>query len=188
MRAKQFILESPLADLENNIPNHLKHGHRALDVLMSKIAHRHHITSDALHDLFKRKHKKSPHDLLKDRLEEEGSTDETQTFIQWAIKTLNIHDPAPEITLSTDSEAAQKGHHTGLNLPQQNKIWIYIGNRNLIDQMRTIFHELVHAKQYQLGRIGPNDSYPGSKIEMVADAMAGIAIKIYAKAHPEIIQ
>jgi hypothetical protein len=57
-----------------------------------------------------------------------------------------------------------------------------------VDIFRTVFHELTHTKQGQLGRIGPNDSYPGSPIEMVADAMAGIAIKLYTKSHPEIIE
>ncbi len=189
MRAKHFITESALADLERHLPSHIKHGHNALDDLMHKIASRHNLTTDALHDLFKRKYKKSPHDLLKDRLAEEGTEDNgTQEFIQWAIKTLNIKEPHPEITLSKDAEAAQKGHHTGLNIPSQNKIWIYVGNRNLVDVFRTIFHELTHARQYQLGMIGPDDSYPGSPIEVLADAMAGKYIKIYGKEHPEIFQ
>jgi hypothetical protein len=189
MRAKHFITESALADLEQYLPNHIKHGHHAVDDLMKKIAQRHSITSDALHDLFTRKHKKSPHDLLKDRLEEDdGPDDQTKEFIQWSLKTLHVQQPHPEITLSKDAEKAQQGHHTGVNIPAKNKIWIYVGNRNQVDVFRTIFHELVHARQYQLGMIKSGDSYPGSPIEVLADAMAGKYIKIYGKEHPEIYQ
>lgn len=185
MRAKQFITETALADLEKHLPNHLKHGHRALTSLMHRIAIKHNMSVDVLHDLFKGKHHKSPLDLLN---EDDDQTNQIQDFIKWSVNTLNLQEPIPEITLSKDAEAAKKGHHTGLNIPAENKIWVYIGNRNLVDIMRTVFHELVHARQYQLGMIEDGDSYPGSPIEMLADAMAGKYIKIYGKEHPEIFQ
>lgn len=188
MRAIQFT-ESALSVLEKNLPSHIKHGHHAIDDLMHKIARRHNLTDDALHDLFKRKHMKSPHDLLKDNLQEEGDSDnQVQDFIKWAIGILHIQQPYPNITLSKDADKAQQGHHTGLNIPAQNKIWIYAGNRNLVDILRTVFHELVHARQYQLGMIKAGDSYPGSPIEVLADAMAGKYIKVYGKEHPEIFE
>ena len=191
MRAKHFITESALSDLEKLLPSHIVHGHHAIDDLMHKIARRHNLTDDALHDLFKRKHLRSPYDLVKDRLHEEGddnSDEQTRDFIKWAIETLHIQRPYPKITLSKDADKAQQGHHTGLNIPAQNKIWIYIGNRNRVDVFRTIFHELTHARQYQMGMIKDGDSYPGSPIEVLADAMAGKYIKIYGKEHPEIFQ
>ena len=191
MRARHFISESALSDLERELPSHIDHGHRAIDNLVHRVANRHRISDDMLHTLFKRKHHISPSEILKDHLHEEDpgdSDDQTQHFIQWAIKILNIKEPHPEIMLSKDTEAAQKGHHTGLNIPSQNKIWIYAGNRNRVDVFRTIFHELVHTRQNQLGMIGPDDSYPGSPVEVLADAMAGKYIKIYGKKHPEIFE
>lgn len=191
MRAKHFITESALADLERHLPSHIKHGHNALDELMHKIATRHNITTDALHDLFKRKYKKSPHALLKDRLEEEGSGDrgnQVKDFIKWSIDTLHIQKPYPHFTLSEDTEDAQENHRTGQNNPEKNTIWIYVGKRNLVDVFRTIFHELVHTRQGQLGMIKPGDSYPGSPIEAMADMLAGKYIKIYGEQHHEIFQ
>jgi len=188
MRANQFITETALADLEKHLPSHLKHGHRALVDLIHRVAIKHNIADDILHDMFKRKHHKSPLDLLKGELTEDDQSSQIQDFIQWSIKTLNLHEPIPEITLSKDSEVARKGHHTGVNMPHENKIWVYVGNRNLVDIMRTVFHELVHARQYQLGMIEDGDSYPGSPIEVLADAMAGKYIKVYGKEHPEIFQ
>jgi hypothetical protein len=191
MRAKHFITETALADLEHHLPRHLTHGHQALVKLVHKIAVRHNMTDDALQNMFKRKHKTQLTDLLKDHLHEEGddtSDEQTRDFIKWSIETLHIQQPYPKITLSKDADKAQQGRHTGLNIPTQNKIWIYIGNRNRVDVFRTIFHELVHARQYQMGMIKGGESYPGSPIEVLADAMAGKYIKIYGKEHPEIFQ
>lgn len=191
MRATQFITESALNDLERHLPSHIKHGHHAVDDLMHKIARRHNLTDEALHSMFKRKHMKSPHDLIKDDLREEGTDDrdnQVKDFIRWSIKTLHVQRPYPHFTLSEDTEDAQENHHTGQNNPEENTIWVYVGKRNLVDIFRTIFHELTHTRQYQMGMVKDGDSYPGSPIEVLADAMAGKYIKIYGKEHPEIFQ
>ena len=108
-------------------------------------------------------------------------------FIDWSIKTLHIKDSKPKFNFSRDTTAAQKDHRTGLHT-SDGTITIYIENRNLVDIFRTIFHELVHHRQDQLGMIEDGDSYPGSPIEAMADMMAGKYIKIYGKQHPEIFQ
>ena len=65
---------------------------------------------------------------------------------------------------------------------------MYCDKRNLVDILRTVFHELVHVRQGELGMIKPSDSYPGSPIEAEADMMAGKYMKVFGKAHPEIFQ
>lgn len=107
-------------------------------------------------------------------------------FIKWSYKTLNMQKPYPRITISKNTEVAQAGHHTGVH--KGNDIWVYVGNRNLIDIFRTIFHELTHHRQMQLNMIKDGDSYPGSPIEMLADMAAGKYIKVYGKNHPEMFQ
>jgi hypothetical protein len=191
MRASQIIIESALSALEREIPNHITHGHKALDNLMHKIARRHNLGVTDLHTMFKRKHKKSIHSLLKDELKEEGDdsrSEQVKDFIKWAIEILHVQKPYPRFMLSQDTEEAQNNHHTGSNLPDENIIWVYVTNRNLVDIFRTIFHELVHTRQGQLGMIGPDDSYPGSPIEAMADMLAGKYIKIYGEQHHEIFQ
>jgi hypothetical protein len=121
------------------------------------------------------------------------STDDVQKikdFIKWSIKQINLEKPYPKIILSKDTKKAQDGHHTGVHTEDaENRcIWVYIGDRNLVDIFRTIFHELVHEKQSQLNMIQSGDSYPGSPIEAMADMVAGKYIKIYGKQHPEIFQ
>jgi len=112
--------------------------------------------------------------------------DQINKFVAWSKKVLNLQTE-PKITLSKDHDQASKGHHTGLHT-DDGKIWVYVGNRNLVDIFRTIFHELVHHRQGELNMIKDGDSYPGSPIEAMADMMAGKYIKIYGKKHPEIFQ
>jgi putative N-acetylmannosamine-6-phosphate epimerase len=106
---------------------------------------------------------------------------------QWICKKLNI-TKIPAIELSMDTDEAQGNHHTGGHVPGSGKIWIYAKNRNLVDILRTTFHELVHVKQHDLDMIKPDSSYPGSPIEVEADAVAGTLIKIYGAANPHIFE
>ena len=124
--------------------------------------------------------------------EDNGSDNQTQIqdFIKWAYKIVNLQQPYPKFVFSDNTEEAQSGHHTGRHSHDgdTSEIWVYTGKRNLVDILRTVFHEIVHERQMQLNMIGPNDSYPGSPIEAMADMLAGKYIKIYGKKHPEIFQ
>jgi hypothetical protein len=112
---------------------------------------------------------------------------EVEKFKDWACKKLHIKNP-PKIELSYDTEEAQQGHHTGRHVEGSGEIWVYAANRNLIDILRTVFHELVHVRQGELGMIQDGDSYPGSPIEAMADMLAGKYIKIYGKANRKVFQ
>jgi hypothetical protein len=255
MRANEFLSESAVSDLANELPNLKKHDYDTIDQLMRRISRRYKITGAKLHDLFVSKYGHTPDHWIKkykDKLGEEETDesllgfmtkapspkdapkkkldydavrkmaqtssplpniknskdidkdakvyrrvaesvdnsqnlDQIKEFVQWSIKTLNIQKPYPKISLSRDTEQAQKDHRTGLHT-DDGHITVYIENRNLVDIFRTIFHELVHHRQDQLNMIGPDDSYPGSPVEAMADMMAGKYIKIYGKQHPEIFQ
>lgn len=128
--------------------------------------------------------------MIGEEVEDSGDERKIKDFIQWSYKIVNLQKPYPKFTFSDNTEEAQQGHHTGRHTHDgtNSEIWVYTGNRNLIDIFRTIFHEIVHERQLQLDMIGPNDSYPGSPIEAMADMMAGKYIKIYGKKHPEIFQ
>lgn len=119
--------------------------------------------------------------------EDADVTDEVNKFAEWACKRLHIKNP-PKIELSNDTEEAQTGHHTGRHVEGGGSIWVYAANRNLVDILRTVFHELVHVRQSELGMIEHGDSYPGSPIEAMADMLAGKYIKIYGKEHRNIFQ
>lgn len=112
---------------------------------------------------------------------------EVDKFVAWAKKELNLKT-APIIELSTDTRDARQNHHTGRHTEGDNRVWVYVKNRNLVDILRTVCHELVHVRQSELDMIDPGDSYPGSPIEMIADMQAGKMLKIYGKMHRHIFQ
>jgi hypothetical protein len=108
-------------------------------------------------------------------------------FMQWCKRKLKLKQELPSIEFS-DEKDSEDMHHTGYYSDHEDKLWVYTGNRNLIDILRTVAHEFTHRKQGEQGRIEADQSYPGSPIEQEADAVAGYLMKLYGKEHPEIIE
>jgi|688.fasta_scaffold476970_2 hypothetical protein len=111
---------------------------------------------------------------------------QVKRFIKWTMNKLDIPGPVPSIELSNHKEEENQ-HHTGRFNTSSNTLYIYIRNRNLIDILRTVAHELTHYKQNLKGDLKGNQAYPGSPAEQEADAVAGYLIKIYGKKYPEIL-
>lgn len=195
MRLVEFtsekIDESPATELAKKLPSLEKHDYNTIDRLMRTVAKKHRITGKVLHDLFVNKFKDTPDHWIKNKLDEANVDcdlqDEVNKFADWASKRLNLQT-RPKIELSMDTEEAQTGHHTGSHTEGDNKVWVYAKNRNLVDILRTVFHELVHVRQGELNMIKPGSSYPGSPIEAMADMLAGKYIKIYGKHNHHIFQ
>jgi hypothetical protein len=121
--------------------------------------------------------------------EDEDSAREQQIvdFMQWCKRKLKLKQELPSIEFSSEKDSPDM-HHTGYYNNAEDKLWVYTGNRNLIDILRTVAHEFTHRKQGEQGRIEADQSYPGSPIEQEADAVAGYLMKLYGKEHPEIIE
>jgi hypothetical protein len=192
MRYTEFIIESPALELAKRLPSLRKHNYDTIDQLTRSVAKKHRITNKALNDLFVRAYSKTPDQWLNGKLDETQVDEldiqqEVDKFAQWAGKKLNIKS-MPTIELSMDTEEAQTNHHTGGHVEGSGSIWVYANNRNLVDMLRTVFHELVHVRQGELNMIKPGDSYPGSPIEAMADMLAGKYIKIYGEKNHHIFQ
>ena len=194
MRSSQFITESPAIDLAKKLPSLQKHDYDTIDTLMRKVSQRHRITGKHLHNLFVEKFGKTPDSWIKDNLSENDVEDadinldsEVSKFVDWASRRLHLKS-VPKIELSRDTQEAQDNHHTGSHRTDTGEIWVYVSNRNLVDILRTVFHELVHQRQGELKMIKPGDSYPGSPIEAMADVLAGKYIKIYGEQNHHIFQ
>jgi len=194
MLTEHIIIESAALELAKRLPSLQKHDYNTIDKLMQQIASKHRITGKALHDLFVKKFHKNPDNWIKDKLDEDNDEPDfladnpiMQKFIKWASQKLNLQT-TPKFEFSYNTEEAQEGHHTGRHSENDNSVWVYVANRNMVDIMRTVFHELVHVRQGELGMIKPGDSYPGSPIEMLADMGAGKYMKVFGKDHPEIFQ
>jgi hypothetical protein len=62
------------------------------------------------------------------------------------------------------------------------EIWTHIGNRTPADAMRTLCHELIHHKQFELGTARDDmDDEQRLKIEDEANAIAGRMLRTYGK-------
>ena len=123
----------------------------------------------------------------------EGKLNESETatigeFVKYAIKNLEIQKPPRNLTFSYDNEAAKEKRSFGYFDPNANKIWVYCGNRNMADILRTLAHELVHRKQDEDGRISYESGKTGSDIENEANAKAGVLLRDFGKQHEEIYQ
>ena len=191
MRFNEVILESATTELAKKLPSLEKHDYDTIDKLMKKIANKHRITDKVLHNLFVKKFHLTPDRWIKNKLNETDVDSDLQNevdkFCDWACQQMHIKSK-PYIELSMDTEEAQNNHHTGGHIMGDDKIWVYAKNRNLVDILRTVFHELVHVRQGELDMIKPGDSYPGSPIEAMADVLAGKYIKIYGEKNHHIFQ
>ena len=123
----------------------------------------------------------------------EGKLNESETatigeFVKYAIKNLEIQKPPRNLTFSYDNEAAKEKRSFGYFDPNANKIWVYCGNRNMADILRTLAHELVHRKQDEDSRLGPNSGDTGSPIENEANAMAGVLLRNFGKINNSIYE
>jgi len=192
MRFSDILTESAASELAQKLPSLKKHDYNTIDKLVRVVANKHKISSHALNNLFVTKFHQTPDKWIKGKLDETDTSDldiqdEVDKFAQWTARRLHLKT-IPKIELSYDTQEAQDGHHTGRHTEGTNEVWVYAKNRNLVDILRTVFHELVHCRQSELGMIKPGDSYPGSPIEVMADMLAGKYMKIYGEQHHHIFQ
>ena len=114
----------------------------------------------------------------------QDNSEDIENFIRWVCGKLMIGLEIPEIIYSDDKESEQQdctGHYNS----ETNQMWIYTGNRNLVDILRTVAHELSHHKQRLDGSL---DNTSIVDLETQSDMVAGMLMKIWLHKHPEIIQ
>jgi len=108
-------------------------------------------------------------------------------FVSWACDRLDIEN-MPTVKFGTDlSDVKQKRTFGSTNSDGQ--IWVHIVNRNTADTMRTLCHELIHHKQFEIGTAhdGMNKEQTQS-IEDEANAIAGRMMRDYGAEHEEIYE
>jgi hypothetical protein len=118
-------------------------------------------------------------------LTEGMNPDLIRDFIGYVFEKLVIPGPMPDMKFSEQKEGPDQ-NRTGWYNADTNELWVYTGNRNQIDIMRTIAHELAHHKQRTENRTAQNQNL--ADLESQADMAAGMIIKLYVRKHPEIIE
>lgn len=111
-------------------------------------------------------------------------------FYDYAVKKLGIQTP-PRLVLNKDKGRVLELRSMAGYMPGINKIWVYIGNRNAADVIRSLGHELVHVKQRE-GRSGSDqsviDGSTGSDDENEANSVAGVLLRTYGKMNSKIYE
>lgn len=120
-------------------------------------------------------------------LQETTTNDNSVDFIRFACAELGIENP-PTIELIDDRSEAQKNRSFGGYYPSEKTIRVNTGGRHQVDVLRTLAHELVHHKQDLDDRIQPESGETGSDIENEANAVAGILMRKYGRANPNIFE
>jgi hypothetical protein len=105
------------------------------------------------------------------------------SFLEFAKDELQLNK-VPSVKIKSLKEEPQPSF--GAYSPNTNQIFLDTSDRHVVDVLRTLAHELVHAKQNELGLIGPDSGDTGSDIENDANSIAGIIIRDYGKQNPSI--
>lgn len=108
-------------------------------------------------------------------------------FVNWCQQALNIQQ-LPKIDYIDSPTFTRDNKSFGGYNPSDNSILLSIYNRNPVDIMRTLAHELVHCKQNETRRLTSKDGETGSDIENEANAVAGMIMRVYGKKNPEVFE
>lgn len=109
-------------------------------------------------------------------------------FFYWISKKLKLNIEKNNIKLTSDKNKVNQ-HRSFGSTSSDGNIWVYVGNRNIADILRTFAHELIHVKQFEMGiaTINMNEKHR-LKIEDQANALAGRLLRSYGKKHVEIYE
>ena len=117
--------------------------------------------------------------------EEDPNGNILQQFIQDVAERLGI-ESMPEIILHDDPAWGENNHSFGRYDPDTHTLNVSLPNRHILDVLRTTAHELTHCRQNELAELPDDAGATGSKWENEANTMAGIIMRDFADAHPEL--
>jgi murein DD-endopeptidase MepM/ murein hydrolase activator NlpD len=117
---------------------------------------------------------------------DDGSEPIIKAFVKFTSQKLGLQEP-PKIVLHRNPKLASQRRSFGGYMPGQG-IEINIGNRHIMDVLRTLAHEMVHFKQDINGQLKPDSGRDGSDEENEANAKAAVVMRLWAKMNPELFQ
>jgi len=116
----------------------------------------------------------------------DGTDEIVRDFVDFAGDRLGLERP-PKIKLIRDPKQAAERKSFGGYMPGGG-IEINIGNRHIMDVLRTLAHEMVHHKQDINGELNDRSGEDGSPQENEANAKAAVIMRLWAKMNPELFQ
>lgn len=110
-----------------------------------------------------------------------------KNFVDFACDRLEIKQH-PKVTLIRDPKVASDRKSFGGYLVGQGKIEVNVGNRHIMDVLRTLAHEIVHHKQDMDNVLRHDSGEDGSEHENEANAQAAVLMRVWGKNNPELFQ
>lgn len=108
-------------------------------------------------------------------------------FLPIAMKDLGINK-LPRINLEKHLETHNGQATFGRFVNDENAIHLAIADRHPIDILRTLAHELTHFRQFMNKQLNHNSGETGSPEENEAHVMAGIIMRHFDKAYPDLLK
>ena len=105
-------------------------------------------------------------------------------FLNFVVEKLNI-DQVPKLRLKKDPAWSIRNHSFGRYDAATGELIVALGNRHVMDVLRTLAHELTHRKQDEREHMPADAGKTGSEYENEANAQAGVLMREYAELHPE---
>jgi len=118
-------------------------------------------------------------------LNEDDTENMVQQFIQDTAARLGI-ERMPEIQLHDNDGWSEQNHSFGMYQPELHVLHVNMRNRHVMDILRTVAHELAHCRQNEIEQLSNDAGATGSPVENEANAVAGIIMRDFADAHPDL--
>ena len=109
--------------------------------------------------------------------------DALRDFLPIAIAHLEL-DHIPKIKLVKSLDDTTFGHFNS----NEQVIYAVVANRNPVDILRTIAHEMTHYKQGQEHQLTNNSGETGSTVEDEANAEGGVIMREFNEKFPQYLQ
>jgi hypothetical protein len=99
---------------------------------------------------------------------------------------LNI--TSPKINFIADNNYTNKHNSFGGYNPSTQQIYVVVLNRNIMDVMRSLLHEIIHHKQNIEGRLTESSGEDGNEHENEANAEAGRLMREIGRKYPNLFE
>ena len=101
-------------------------------------------------------------------------------FVNYVGKKLGIQE-LPKFHIVDDPKFSKDHKTFGMYFPDKKGFIVEVYNRNIVDVLRTIAHEMRHHKQNEDGSTKSH-----VELENEATMAAGMIVKLYCENHPEL--
>jgi len=101
-------------------------------------------------------------------------------FVKFVADKLRL-DHTPKVKISNNPKFAKQHKTFGIYFPEKRGFIVEVYDRNIVDVLRTIAHEMTHHRQMEVG-----SKKDHVELEIEATYSAGILVKLYCANHPEL--